>query len=139
MGVLNLVHEMMHSFGAKHDPEPAVEPKCTPHDKVSESFFSECRTNIRFLVGQRKVPNVQVFQRRAQVEPSDFVSLHQKIRGIQFGITPTNVVPEKSRRAILRGWNCSGGRRVRLRNSSPMHWYIANSHKIGSKSISIFI
>ena len=34
MGVLNLVHELMHSFGAKHDPEAAEEPQCTPHDKV---------------------------------------------------------------------------------------------------------
>ena len=34
MGVLNLVHELMHSFGAKHDPEPTEEPQCTPHDKV---------------------------------------------------------------------------------------------------------
>ena len=34
MGVLNLVHELMHSFGAKHDPEATEEPQCTPHDKV---------------------------------------------------------------------------------------------------------
>ena len=34
MGVLNLVHEMMHSFGAKHDPDPSQEPECTPKDKV---------------------------------------------------------------------------------------------------------
>ena len=40
MGVLNLVHEMMHSFGAKHDPEASVEPDCTPKDKVkSHAFF----------------------------------------------------------------------------------------------------
>ncbi len=38
MGVLNLVHEMMHSFGAKHDPDPAQNPACTPKDKVT----SEC-------------------------------------------------------------------------------------------------
>ena len=34
MGVLNLVHELMHSFGAKHDPEANEEPECTPHDRV---------------------------------------------------------------------------------------------------------
>ena len=34
MGVLNLVHELMHSFGAKHDPEQASKPECTPDDKV---------------------------------------------------------------------------------------------------------
>ena len=38
MGVLNLVHELMHSFGAKHDPEPSENPKCTPDDKVEFSF-----------------------------------------------------------------------------------------------------
>ena len=35
MGVLNLVHELMHSFGAKHDPDPKKRPECTPEDKVS--------------------------------------------------------------------------------------------------------
>ena len=35
MGVLNLVHELMHSFGAKHDPDPTENAKCTPDDKVS--------------------------------------------------------------------------------------------------------
>ena len=34
MGVLNLVHELMHSFGAKHDPEPSEKAECTPEDKV---------------------------------------------------------------------------------------------------------
>ena len=34
MGVLNLVHELMHSFGAKHDPDPKKRPECTPEDKV---------------------------------------------------------------------------------------------------------
>ena len=34
MGVLNLVHEMMHSFGAKHDPDASQNPDCTPKDKV---------------------------------------------------------------------------------------------------------
>lgn len=34
MGVLNLVHEMMHAFGAKHDPELKEDPRCTPEDKV---------------------------------------------------------------------------------------------------------
>ena len=28
------VHELMHSFGAKHDPEASLEPECTPQDKV---------------------------------------------------------------------------------------------------------
>jgi hypothetical protein len=39
MGVLNLVHELMHSFGAKHDPEPASKPECTPDDKESYIWF----------------------------------------------------------------------------------------------------
>jgi hypothetical protein len=26
MGVLNLVHELMHSFGAKHDPDQTSKP-----------------------------------------------------------------------------------------------------------------
>ena len=38
MGVLNLVHELMHSFGAKHDPDQAEEPQCTPHDRVTKLF-----------------------------------------------------------------------------------------------------
>ena len=38
MGVLNLVHELMHSFGAKHDPEPSEDAKCTPEDKVKFCF-----------------------------------------------------------------------------------------------------
>ena len=29
-----IVHELMHSFGAKHDPDPTEEPECTPQDKV---------------------------------------------------------------------------------------------------------
>ncbi|XP_071742904.1 disintegrin and metalloproteinase domain-containing protein 10-like [Lepeophtheirus salmonis] len=33
MGVLNLVHELLHSFGARHDPEPAQNPSCVPKDK----------------------------------------------------------------------------------------------------------
>ena len=40
MGVLNLVHELMHSFGAKHDPETASKPECTPDDKVILYFKS---------------------------------------------------------------------------------------------------
>ena len=48
MGVLNLVHELMHSFGAKHDPEPSENPKCTPDDKVD---FSDS-TFLRLLVEQ---------------------------------------------------------------------------------------
>ena len=39
MGVLNLVHELMHSFGAKHDPEPSENAKCTPEDKVRPDHF----------------------------------------------------------------------------------------------------
>ena len=39
MGVLNLVHELMHSFGAKHDPEANEEPECTPHDRVAVYFL----------------------------------------------------------------------------------------------------
>ncbi len=38
MGVLNLVHEMMHSFGAKHDPEVEKRPECTPKDKVRDAY-----------------------------------------------------------------------------------------------------
>ena len=33
MGVLNLVHELMHSFGSKHDPDVNEVPECTPNDK----------------------------------------------------------------------------------------------------------
>ena len=32
--LFELVHELMHSFGAKHDPDPTSEPECTPQDKV---------------------------------------------------------------------------------------------------------
>ncbi len=41
MGVLNLVHEMMHSFGAKHDPDAAQSAQCTPDDKVLPPLVSE--------------------------------------------------------------------------------------------------
>ena len=49
MGVLNLVHELMHSFGAKHDPDPKKRPECTPEDKVgtqtnNAGFFSQIGT-----------------------------------------------------------------------------------------------
>ena len=37
MGVLNLVHEMMHSFGAKHDPDQNDRVDCTPEDKVKHA------------------------------------------------------------------------------------------------------
>ena len=32
MAVLNLVHELMHAFGAKHDPEISERADCTPSD-----------------------------------------------------------------------------------------------------------
>ena len=32
--LFEIVHELMHSFGAKHDPDPTSEPECTPQDKV---------------------------------------------------------------------------------------------------------
>ena len=38
MVVLNLVHELMHSFGAKHDPETNEDSECTPHDRVKSIF-----------------------------------------------------------------------------------------------------
>ena len=44
MGVLNLVHELMHSFGAKHDPEPSDNPECTPEDKVTNT--STCTSTV---------------------------------------------------------------------------------------------
>ncbi|XP_059096532.1 disintegrin and metalloproteinase domain-containing protein 10-like isoform X2 [Tigriopus californicus] len=39
MGVLNLVHELMHSFGAKHDPDPKDSSNCTPIDKWTNGRF----------------------------------------------------------------------------------------------------
>ena len=33
------VHELMHSFGAKHDPEASLEPECTPQDKVGTLHY----------------------------------------------------------------------------------------------------
>ena len=65
MGVLNLVHELMHSFGAKHDPEANEEPECTPHDRVRSIFyriFQQDFTFILFLVDQWSFLNVKVFQ-----------------------------------------------------------------------------
>ena len=41
MGVLNILHEIMHSFGARHDPEPTVSAECTPKDKVLCKYISE--------------------------------------------------------------------------------------------------
>jgi len=32
MAALNLVHELMHSFGARHDPPASQDPLCTPLD-----------------------------------------------------------------------------------------------------------
>ena len=34
MGVLNILHEIMHSLGAQHDPEPHDSVECTPKDRV---------------------------------------------------------------------------------------------------------
>ena len=65
MGVLNLVHELMHSFGAKHDPEANEEPECNPHDRVRSIFywiFQQDFTCILFLVDQWSFLNVKVFQ-----------------------------------------------------------------------------
>ncbi|XP_023343181.1 disintegrin and metalloproteinase domain-containing protein 10 [Eurytemora carolleeae] len=39
MGVLNFVHEILHSLGAKHDPEPAEREDCTPLDKHFNGRF----------------------------------------------------------------------------------------------------
>ena len=39
MSVLNLVHELMHSFGAKHDPPAAARPQCTPGDAAQNGRF----------------------------------------------------------------------------------------------------
>ena len=39
MAVLNLFHEVMHSFGAKHDPEATDEPNCTPKDQNINGRF----------------------------------------------------------------------------------------------------
>ena len=48
MGVLNILHEIMHSFGARHDPEPTESADCTPKDKVH-------RTNLSQLVPFHKL------------------------------------------------------------------------------------
>jgi len=34
MGVLNILHEIMHSLGAQHDPEPNQSVECTPKDRA---------------------------------------------------------------------------------------------------------
>ena len=47
MGVLNLVHELMHSFGAKHDPDPKKRPDCTPEDKVMNESQHRPATNAK--------------------------------------------------------------------------------------------
>ena len=39
MSVLNLVHELMHSFGAKHDPPADQVPRCTPRDAQLNGRF----------------------------------------------------------------------------------------------------
>jgi hypothetical protein len=47
MGVLNLVHEMMHSFGARHDPDANQEPKCTPKDKVGSNGAQDPELRVK--------------------------------------------------------------------------------------------
>ena len=39
MAVLNLVHELMHAFGAQHDPDKTERPECTPSDSVESGRF----------------------------------------------------------------------------------------------------
>jgi hypothetical protein len=39
MAILNLVHELMHSFGAKHDPDPAENPRCTSADVATNGRY----------------------------------------------------------------------------------------------------
>ena len=39
MAVLNLVHELMHAFGAQHDPDEAERPECTPSNSEEEGRF----------------------------------------------------------------------------------------------------
>lgn len=65
MGVLNLVHELMHSFGAKHDPEPSENPKCTPDDKVEllHSIFLRVPTNlIKYRIRINRILIFSAFQ-----------------------------------------------------------------------------
>ena len=49
MGVLNLVHELMHSFGAKHDPDAKENKKCTPDDKVKINVCINYDITICFI------------------------------------------------------------------------------------------
>jgi len=39
MAILNLVHELMHAFGAKHDPDQKERPDCTPSDSEMNGRF----------------------------------------------------------------------------------------------------
>ena len=39
MAVLNLVHELMHAFGAQHDPEEAERAECTPTNAAEDGRF----------------------------------------------------------------------------------------------------
>ena len=56
--LLELVHELMHSFGAKHDPDPTSEPECTPQDKVrkitSNSNTSSSSSHITEFIAIHK-------------------------------------------------------------------------------------
>merc|ERR1719402_1474114 len=39
MAVLNLVHELMHAFGARHDPSVSERAECTPADSVTNGRY----------------------------------------------------------------------------------------------------
>jgi hypothetical protein len=57
---------MMHSFGAKHDPEASENSDCTPNDKVFNiNVENKFKFKFKFkfvLVGKWKIFNVKVFQ-----------------------------------------------------------------------------
>ena len=39
MAVLNLVHELMHAFGAQHDPDAVERAECTPANSEEDGRF----------------------------------------------------------------------------------------------------